>query len=212
ELFTKFKQAATRTTINQLLFIESSIHELLSLSNILLLCTSQHIQLCVDIFSEDTLDELSKEILVECIDFKQDMCDDFCMKLTRFMNNADSKLQSKDDIEIDLLMLRRNLNPLQQSLLRDITAAMRKLPLIALRNKKSSVTSDESGDIRPDATISKMQQRDFEPSLGFGEVKKARSTTDNHSLCHDLLRLAALAKDTIDSNNPQAALTFQIYG
>lgn len=74
------------------------------------------------------------------------------------------------------------------------------------------MTSDESGDIRPDATISKMQQRDFEPSLGFGEVKKARSTTDNHSLCHDLLRLAALAKDTIDSNNPQAALTFQIYG
>lgn len=42
ELFTKFQQAVTRMTTNQLLFIESSVHELLSLSNILLLCTSQY--------------------------------------------------------------------------------------------------------------------------------------------------------------------------
>ena len=76
----------------------------------------------------------------------------------------------------------------------------------------SNVISDESGDIRPDATISKIHQRDFGPSLGFGEVKIARPTTDNHSLCHDLLRLATLAKDTIDSNKLQAALTFQIHG
>jgi hypothetical protein len=55
------------------------------------------------------------------MDFKQDMCDDVCMKLTRFMNNMDSKLQSKDDVEIDLLVLGRNLNPLQESLLRGIT-------------------------------------------------------------------------------------------
>ncbi|KAL0082398.1 hypothetical protein J3Q64DRAFT_1634345 [Phycomyces blakesleeanus] len=165
------------------------------------------------------------------------------MKLTRLMNNMDSNLQAKDDVEIDLLMLGRSLDPLQGSLLRGIAAAMRKLPLIAIKNKKcigecelftmyfdpilssllsdpsrnvllrwSNVTSDQSGDIRPDATISKIHQRDFGPSLGFGEVKLARPTTDNHSLCHDLLRLATLAKDTIDNNKLQAALTFQING
>ncbi|KAI9480709.1 MAG: hypothetical protein EXX96DRAFT_617682 [Benjaminiella poitrasii] len=95
ELFTKFQQAVTRMTTNQLLFIESSVHELSSLSNILLLCTNQHSPLCMDIFSEDNLVELNKEML----------------------------LQSKDNIEIDLLVLSRNLNPLQESLLRGIMAA-----------------------------------------------------------------------------------------
>ncbi|CAO3671158.1 unnamed protein product [Rhizopus stolonifer] len=75
----------------------------------------------------------------------------------------------------------------------------------------ANVTSDESGDIHPDATISKIHQRDFGPSLGFGEAKIARHTTDNHSLCHNLLRLATLAKDIIDGSKLQAALTFQIY-
>ncbi|KAG1050945.1 hypothetical protein G6F43_006819 [Rhizopus delemar] len=120
---------------------------------------------------------------------------------------------------------------------------MRKLPLIAIKNKKcisecelftmyfdpilssllsdpdrkvllrwSNVISAESGDRRPDATISKIHPHDFGPSLGFGEVKLAYPTTKNHSLCHDLLRLATLAKDATDSNMLQAALTFQIHG
>jgi hypothetical protein len=40
----------------------------------------------------------------------------------------------------------------------------------------------------------------------------ARPTTDNHALCHDLTRLATFAKDTIDINELQAALTFQANG
>ncbi|KAG0741368.1 hypothetical protein G6F57_001029 [Rhizopus arrhizus] len=76
----------------------------------------------------------------------------------------------------------------------------------------SNVTCDETGEMRPDATISKLCQRDFGPSLGFGEVKLARPSTDNHALCHDLLRLAIFAKDTVDINKLQAAMTFQING
>ncbi|KAI7852067.1 hypothetical protein BDC45DRAFT_537637 [Circinella umbellata] len=64
----------------------------------------------------------------------------------------------------------------------------------------------------PDATISKIQRRDFGQSLGFGEVKLARPTTDNHALCLDLLRLGAFCKDTVDMNKLQAALAFQING
>jgi hypothetical protein len=76
----------------------------------------------------------------------------------------------------------------------------------------SNVTCDESADKRPDAIISKIQQGDFGQSLGFGEVKLARPTTDNHALCHDLLRLGTFCKDTIDMNKLQAALAFQING
>ncbi|KAI9496627.1 hypothetical protein BDB00DRAFT_744001, partial [Zychaea mexicana] len=76
----------------------------------------------------------------------------------------------------------------------------------------SNVMSDENDKIRPDATISKLRQRDFGPSLGYGEVKVARPTIDNHALCHDLMRLATLARDTIDTNALEAALTFQVHG
>ncbi|KAI9484299.1 hypothetical protein BDB00DRAFT_894182 [Zychaea mexicana] len=76
----------------------------------------------------------------------------------------------------------------------------------------SNVTSDENGEMRPDATISKLRQRDFGSSLGYGEAKIARPTTDNHALWHDLLRLATLAKDTIDTNALEPALAFQVHG
>lgn len=76
----------------------------------------------------------------------------------------------------------------------------------------TNVISNENGEIRPDATISQLHQRNFGSSLGYGEVKVARPTTDNHALCPDLLRLATLAKDTIDANSLEAALTFQVHG
>ncbi|RCH94625.1 hypothetical protein CU097_013427 [Rhizopus azygosporus] len=143
ELFIKFQQAVIKKTTNQLFFIESSVHELLSLSNILFLCTSQHSPLCMDMFSEDILVELNKEMLVECMDFKQDMCDDACMKLTRFMNNMDSKSQSKDDVEIDLLVLGRSLSPLQGSLLRGITAAQQSLYQQDYNEKDNRTVKDD---------------------------------------------------------------------
>lgn len=60
ERFINFKRAIAEITTNKLFFIEPSMHELLALSNILLLCTSQHSPLCIDTFSEDLLDNLNK--------------------------------------------------------------------------------------------------------------------------------------------------------
>ncbi|KAG2219037.1 hypothetical protein INT45_003928 [Circinella minor] len=34
----------------------------------------------------------------------------------------------------------------------------------------SNITADETGEMRPDGTITKLWQRDFGPSLAFGEV------------------------------------------
>ncbi|KAL0097002.1 hypothetical protein J3Q64DRAFT_1807327 [Phycomyces blakesleeanus] len=157
------------------------------------------------------------------------------MKLCRIINNVESNRLSKDDADIDLLMLSKSLNPFERSLVLGIKAGMRKLPLKPIKTRKSfgecelftmyydpilsalfsdpnKNVFDESGEIRPDATISEICQLDFGPSRGYGEVKLASHTTDNHALCHDLLRLATLAKDTIDMNKLQAALTFQING
>ncbi|CAO3658616.1 unnamed protein product [Rhizopus stolonifer] len=243
ELFTKFRQAVNRMSSSHLFFIESSIHELLALSNILFLCPGQHSPLLMNVFTEDVISDLNKELLSEIMDFNLDMTDDACMKLSRIINNVELNIQSKDDAEFDLLMLGKNLNSLERSLVRGIMIAMRKLPQMAIKTKNtigecelfsmyfdpilsallsdpdknillrwSNIRADETGEMRPDATISKLCQRDFGPSLGFGEVKLARPSTDNHALCHDLLRLAIFAKDTVDVNKLQATLTFQING
>ncbi|KAI9357484.1 hypothetical protein BD770DRAFT_410800 [Pilaira anomala] len=228
---------------DHLFLIESSIHELLSLSNILLLAPEQYSQLVINIFTKDILYDLNSYLLKECLDPRQDMSDDVFTKLSRIMNNVESNNQSKDDAEIELLTLGKNLCPIQKSLILGIKACMRKLPLLPIKYKQSlgeyelfsmyfdpllsalfsdpdknvllrwsNLTCDESADKRPDAIISKIQQREFGQSLGFGEVKLARPTTDNHALCLDLLRLGVFCKDTIDINKLQAALAFQING
>lgn len=120
ELFTRFRQAVNRMSGNNLFLIESSIHEILALSNILLLCPGQHSPLCMNVFTEDVISELTKELLSEIMDFNLDMADDACMKLARIINNVESNMQSKDDAELDLLMLGKNLNSFGRSLVRGI--------------------------------------------------------------------------------------------
>ncbi|KAG1225604.1 hypothetical protein G6F68_009786 [Rhizopus microsporus] len=121
---------------NNLFLIESSVHEILALSNILLLCPGQHSPLCMNVFTEDVISELTKELLSEIMDFNLDMADDACMKLARIINNVESNMQSKDDAELDLLMLGKSLNSFGRSLVRGIMTGMRKLPQMAIKTKK----------------------------------------------------------------------------
>ncbi|RCH83998.1 hypothetical protein CU098_004989 [Rhizopus stolonifer] len=224
-LFAKFKQAVAQISTDYLFLIESSVHELLSLSNILLLAPEQYSQLAISIFSEKALHDLDSYLLKECLDSRQDMSNNVFTKLSRILNNVESNNQSKGDAEIELLVLGKDLCPIQKSLILGIKACMHKLLLLPIRNKqlleecelftmyfdpllsalfseldenillrKSNGTCDKSADKRPDATISKIQQRDFGQSLGFGEVKLACPTTDDPALCHDLLRLEAFLK------------------
>ncbi|KAI8097812.1 uncharacterized protein B0P05DRAFT_567804 [Gilbertella persicaria] len=103
ELFTKFQKAVQRISTDRLCFIKSSIHKLLALSNIFLLCPSLYIPLCINIFTEDVLSDLNKELLTECMDFSQDMSNDTCMKLSRIIDDVESNRLSKGGAEIDLL-------------------------------------------------------------------------------------------------------------
>lgn len=241
-------------------FIESSVHEHLALSNVLL-CPGQHSRLLINVFTKDVISELNKELLSEIMDFNLDITDDTCMKLSPIINNVKSNMQSKDDAEFDLLMLGKNLNSFERSLVRGyhdcvsyhrsvtllqtkyLSNRMRKLPQMAVKTKESigeyelftvyfdpilcallsnpdknvllrwsNITAYEAREMRPDATISRLCQHDFGPSLGFGEVKLERASTGKHALYHDLLRLAIFAKDTVDVNKLQVALTFQIKG
>ncbi|CEG79832.1 hypothetical protein RMATCC62417_14248 [Rhizopus microsporus] len=98
ERFTSFKQALVRVTASKLLYIEPSVHKLLVLSNILLLCTNQRSPRFMSVFTEDLLDNLNK-------DLKADISDDAYMKLAPIIGNVNSKQLTKNDAEIELLIL-----------------------------------------------------------------------------------------------------------
>ncbi|KAG1043106.1 hypothetical protein G6F43_011744 [Rhizopus delemar] len=76
----------------------------------------------------------------------------------------------------------------------------------------TNIESDSSGDKRPDATLTKLIQLSYGPSLSFGEAKVAKPTTNNNDLCHDLLRLGIFCKEAIDTHHWNACLAFQIHG
>ncbi|KAI9033670.1 hypothetical protein CLU79DRAFT_692266 [Phycomyces nitens] len=79
DLFTKFKQAVPRITTSHLFFIELFVHELLALSNILLLRKGQYSLLWIDTFAKELLDDLNTYFLTECMDFTVDINDDACI-------------------------------------------------------------------------------------------------------------------------------------
>ncbi|GAA5809935.1 hypothetical protein MFLAVUS_003350, partial [Mucor flavus] len=91
-LFEKVQQIARRMTTRNLLHIESSIHELLSLSNILLLCNSQHSSTYIDVFSEELLTKINRQMSVECINSSLDIPDDVYIKFTRLLNDMDTNV------------------------------------------------------------------------------------------------------------------------
>jgi len=49
----------------------------------------------------------------------------------------------------------------------------------------------------PDATLTKVTQLTYGPSLGSPEAKVVQPTTSSNELCHDLLRLGTFFKEAI---------------
>ncbi len=93
-------------------------------------------------------------------------------------------------------------------ILSELIADTERSTILRWSNKKQ----EENNDFRPDATITKIHQLRYGYNLGHGEVKAKSSVCDYHALCHDLLRLGILAKDSVDHNKLEYAFAFQIQG
>lgn len=66
--------------------------------------------------------------------------------------------------------------------------------------------------LRPDASITLVDQLHFGAHIGFGEVKIIQPTCDKAALCSGFLRLTHLTKECLDSHLLDASFSFQIYG
>ncbi|KAI9025198.1 hypothetical protein CLU79DRAFT_855154 [Phycomyces nitens] len=242
-LFMIFQQKVVDITASALLHMETSIHEALALSHVMLLAPQQHNQLMIDVFTEEILDALTENLVHESLEPKLDAGDVICGKVFRIIDSVQMHQLDNDEANVRLLQLCRHVDKHTACVIRGIAKAMGELPLQAIKNKQSigeyeltttyfhpilscilsspekrvllqwtNIETDASGDKKPDATLTKLTQLSYGPSLGFGEVKVAQPTTNNNDLCHDLLRLGIFCKEAINIHHWNACLAFQIHG
>ncbi|KAI8577037.1 hypothetical protein K450DRAFT_302274 [Umbelopsis ramanniana AG] len=63
-----------------------------------------------------------------------------------------------------------------------------------------------------DGYVSIIQQREYDCTIGYVEVKAEDRSGDNHIISHDLIRLAKFNKDAIDGNSVDGAIAIQAVG
>ncbi|KAG2211917.1 hypothetical protein INT47_004604 [Mucor saturninus] len=132
----------------------------------------------------------------------------YLSRMIRGINNALQKFPSNVIKNATSISENELFNTYFDPILSAIISDPEKNTLLRWSNKKP----EENKDMRPDATITKIQQLKYGYNLGHGEVKTIGSTCDNHALAHDLFRVSVLAKDTLDHNKLSHALAFQIHG
>lgn len=126
-----------KITASALLHIETSIHEALALSHILLLAPQQHIQLTIDVFTEEILDALTENIVHESLEMKLDIGDVMCGKVFRIIDSVQMHQLDNDEANIQLLQLCGHVDKRAACVIRGISKAMGNVSLKAVKNKQS---------------------------------------------------------------------------
>ncbi|ORE11691.1 hypothetical protein BCV72DRAFT_300677 [Rhizopus microsporus var. microsporus] len=260
ELFQTFQHKVAALSRANLLQIETSIHEILALLHIFLICPSQHSKQIIDVFFKEKLYDVHQSFVQKSMDKNIDITDGICANIARIIDSVEQKVRSKDEATALLSRLCINLDEHASSMIHGIIKAMAELPLQAISNKTSIVSCLHGSANRRRQTftvvipptdsslfynyisinITDWRVRTSTPycpayyptltnksfydgqilkpilafgySLGFEEAKIAQSTPDKYNFCYDLLRLALFCKETIDKNQLNASLAFQIHG
>ncbi|CEG82134.1 hypothetical protein RMATCC62417_16251 [Rhizopus microsporus] len=137
ELFQTFQRKVAALSRANLLQIETSIHEILALSHIFLLCPSQHSEQMIDVFSKEILYDIHQSFVQESMDKNIDITDEICANIARIVDSVEQKVRSKDEAAALLSQLCINLDEHASSVIRGIVKAMTELPLQAINDKTS---------------------------------------------------------------------------
>ncbi|KAG1373854.1 hypothetical protein G6F61_009828 [Rhizopus arrhizus] len=202
KLFDIYQAEATKLSNIGLMKTETHLHEILSLTNIIILFN----HMTNNKKATSTTNDKFEEIIV---------------KMSRVIQAVEDNKMTRSDAELELLNFARRQTYYISRMIRSINNALQKLPSNVIKNATSisenelfnmyfdpilsSIISDpekntllrwsnkkpeENKGMRPDATITKIQQLKYGYNLGHGEVKTKSSTCDNHALAHDLLRIS----------------------
>lgn len=94
-LFVEYKNKARDMSTGDLLKLETNTHELLALTNILLLSPKQSSTLLLDVFSEQSINTIYETLLNKIKANTKDLDDNMCMKTARIVNSVESRKLKK---------------------------------------------------------------------------------------------------------------------
>lgn len=117
--------------------METSIHEALALSHVLLLAPHQHRQLMIDVFTEEILNALTENIVHESLELKLDISDVICGKVFRIIDSVQIQQLDNDEINVKLLQLCKHVDKHTACVIRGIVKAIGELPFQDIKNKQS---------------------------------------------------------------------------
>ncbi|KAI7901437.1 uncharacterized protein BX663DRAFT_562340 [Cokeromyces recurvatus] len=144
ELFDIYEAEATEVSSNVgLMKIETHLHEILSLTNIMLLAPNQHSELLIEVFSVDTLNLLHQSLLNHIKDNKRetsttnDKFDEIIIKMSRVIQAVDDNEMTRSDAELDLLNFARSQNYYLSRMIKGVNNALEKLPSNVIKNAAS---------------------------------------------------------------------------
>ncbi|KAL0074606.1 hypothetical protein J3Q64DRAFT_1826371 [Phycomyces blakesleeanus] len=136
-LFMLFQQSVAAIASSTLLHMETSIHEVLALSHILLLAPQQHSQLMIDTFTEVISDALTKNLVHQSLTLKLNNCDVIYRKVFLIIDSVQMHQLYNDEASVKLLQLCKHVDKHAVCVIRGIAKAIGELPLQAIKNKQS---------------------------------------------------------------------------
>ncbi|ORE02358.1 hypothetical protein BCV72DRAFT_53925 [Rhizopus microsporus var. microsporus] len=222
--------------------LESHVQELAALNHILILKPLQHSKMMREVFTDEHIKHALNEQVRMSIGLSLDFTSEDLMRLNLILKQLTNHTQSIYRITIDILLFSNSLTYEKRRVLIGIALLILKLPRDPIADVTniseselwsiyfdpllSAIVSDnernmllrwlnkqaEGNLLRPDASITLIDQLQFGAHLGFGEVKIVQPTCDKAALCSDFLRLTHLTKECLDSHLLDASFSFQIYG
>lgn len=124
-LFKSYQAEANKLSNAGLMKIETHLHEILYLTNILVLAPNQHSQLLLESFSANTLDQLHQSLLNQAKNIKKEasITDDKYEETIIKMSNCGRQKLTRSDAELELLYLAKGQNYYLSRTIRGITNA-----------------------------------------------------------------------------------------
>ncbi|RHZ67208.1 hypothetical protein Glove_302g51 [Diversispora epigaea] len=228
-LFNNYQNQSLELAKTNGLFVESNVHEILSLSSILLLTPNSHSNIMINIFSSPLLDQIHQEFMP----MQQIVLDPKCESTFRKVIKMAMK-NSCEDATNWLCGQLANEKILRENAGYTILDCLRTLPMSTIRSDHSEIThitnyldrimrgffddpnqhivqwpntaleESKAGKFegrakQPDFTVSVIHQLQTKAVLFVGEVTPPSQKNNVFKNCNDLIRIGVFMKDCLDS-------------
>ncbi|KAI8330666.1 hypothetical protein EDC96DRAFT_528088 [Choanephora cucurbitarum] len=222
--------------------IETHVQELSALNHILVLKPLQHSKMIREVFTDENIKYITNEQVKTSMNSSLDFTSDELTQLNLVLKHLINQTQSVHNIATNLMVFSNSLDYEKRRVIIGIAMLVLKLPkdpivdITTISESElwsiyfdpflSAIISDnerntllrwlnkqaEDDLLRPDASLTTINQLQFGSNLGFGEVKISQPTCDKAALCNDFLRLTHLTKECLDNHLLDASFSFQIHG